>query len=54
MDDIYKNILEYNPHAGLKILFVCFCFFYDIIADMLNNKKVNIIVTELIRKLNIY
>ena len=52
MDDIYKNIDEYNPNKKRKILFV----FDDMIADMLSNKKLNPIVTELFirgRKLNI-
>ena len=52
MDDIYKNIEEYNPNKKCKILIVC----YDMIADMLSNKKNNSIVTPLFirgRKLNI-
>ena len=52
MDDIYKNIDEYNPNKKRKILIV----FDDMIADMLSNKKHNPIVTELFireRKLNI-
>ena len=52
MDDIYKNIEEYNPNKKRKILIV----FDDMIADMLSNKKRNQIVTELFireRKLNI-
>ena len=51
MDDIYKNIEEYNPNKKCKILIV----FDDMIADMLSNKKSNLIVTELFirgRKLN--
>ena len=43
MDDIYKNIEEYNPNKKLKILIV----FDDMIADMLRNKKLKPIVTEL-------
>ena len=53
MDDIYKNIEEYNPNKKQKILIV----FYDMIADMLSNKKLNPIVTELFvrgRRLKIY
>ena len=47
MDDIYKNIEEYNPNKKHKILIV----FDDMIADMLRNKKCNPIVTKLfIRK----
>ena len=52
MDDIYKNIEEYNPHKKPKILIV----FNDMISDMLSIKKLNSIVTELFirgRKLNI-
>ena len=43
MDDIYKNIEEYNPSKKRKILTV----FDDMIADMLGYKKLNPIVTEL-------
>ena len=43
MDDIYKNIEEYNPNKKRKILIVS----DDVIAGMLSNKKRNIIVTEL-------
>ena len=52
MDRIYKNIEECNPNKKRKILNV----FDDMIADMLNNKKLNPIVTELFirgRRLNI-
>ena len=52
MHEIYKNIDEYNPDKERKILIV----FDDMIADMINNKKLNSIVTELFirgRKLNI-
>ena len=52
MDDIYKNIEEYNPNKKRKILIV----FDDMTADMLSNKKLNPIITELFirgRKLNI-
>ena len=52
MDDIYKNIEEYNPNKKPKILIV----FDDMIAYMLSNKKLNPIKTELFirgRKLNI-
>ena len=51
-DDIYKNIEEYNPNKKRKILIT----FDDIIDDILSNKKLNPIVTELFirgRKLNI-
>ena len=53
MDDIYNNVEEYNPNKKRKILIV----FYDMIVDMLSNKKVNPIITELYirgRKLNIF
>ena len=43
MGDIYKNIKEYNPNKKRKILIVS----DDMIADMLSNKKLNLIVTEL-------
>ena len=52
IDDIYKNIEEYNPNKKRKRLI----FFDDMIADRLSNKKLNPIVTELFirdRKLNI-
>ena len=52
MQDVYKNIDEYNTDKERKILIV----FDDIIADMINNKTLNSIVTELFirgRKLNI-
>ena len=53
MQDVYKNIEKYNIGKKRKILIV----FDDMIADMINNKKLNSIVTELFirgRKLNIY
>ena len=53
MDDVYKNIKEYNPNKKRKILIV----FDEMIADMLRNKKLNPVVTELFirgRKLNIF
>ena len=52
MQDIYKNIDEYNVDNERKILIV----FDDMIGDMINNKKLNSIVTKLFirgRKLNI-
>ena len=52
MQDVYKNIDEYNIDKERKVLIV----FDDIIADMINNKKLNSMVTELFvrgRKLNI-
>ena len=52
MQDIYTNIEEYNPGKKRKVLVI----FDDLIADMINNKKLNPIVTELFirdRKINI-
>ena len=52
MQDVYKNIEDYNPGKKRKILIV----FDDMIADMFNNKKLNPVVTELFirgRKLNL-
>ena len=43
MGDIYKNTEEFNPNKKLKILIV----FDEMIADMVSNKKLNLIVTEL-------
>ena len=53
IEDVYRNIENYNPGEKLKILIV----FDDMIADMINNKKLNPVVIELFirgRKLNIY
>ena len=52
MHDVYNNIDKYNPDKENKILIV----FDDMIADMINIKKFNSIVTELLirgRKLKI-
>ena len=52
MQNVYKNINYYNPDKENKILIA----FDDMIADMIQNKKLNSIVTELLirgRKLNI-
>ena len=43
MHDVYKNIDDYNPDKENKILIV----FDDMIADMIHNKKLNPVVTEL-------
>ena len=43
MQDVYKNIEDYNPGKERKILIV----FDDMIADIINNKKLNSRVTEL-------
>ena len=50
--DVYKNIAEYNPDPENKISII----FDDMIADMINNRKLSSIVTKLFirgRKLNI-
>ena len=44
--DIYKNSDEYTPGKKRKILI----FFDNVIADMINIKKLNSIVTELLLK----
>ena len=52
MHNVCKNINDHNPDKKNKILIV----FDDMIADMINSKKLNSIVTELFikrRKLNI-
>ena len=52
MQGVYKNIEDYNPRKKRKVVIV----FDDIIADMINNERLNPIVTELFirgRKINI-
>ena len=52
MHHVYKNIEDYNIDKENKILIV----FDDMTVDMINNKKLDSIVTELFireRKLNI-
>ena len=52
ISDVYKNIDEYSSDKEHKILIVL----YDMIADMIHNKKLNSIVIELfirVTKLNI-
>ena len=52
LEDVYKNVENYNPGKKRKILIV----FDGPIADMINNKILNPVVTELFirgRKLNI-
>ena len=52
MHDVYNNINDYHPDKENKILIV----FDDMIPNMIHNKKLNSIVTELFirgRKLNI-
>ena len=43
MQDVYKNIEKYNLKKKRKVLIV----FDDMIADMINNNKLNPVVTEL-------
>ena len=43
MHDVYGNIEDYNPRKNRKVLRV----FDDVIADMINNKKLNPLVTDL-------
>ena len=47
MQDVYKNIEEYNPGKKRKELIV----FDDMVADTINNEKLNPIVTELAENL---
>ena len=52
MEDVYKNIEEYNSGKKRKVLIV----FDDMTADMIKNKKLNSVLTELFiecRKVNI-
>ena len=52
MQDVYKNVEDYNPIKKRKVLII----FDDMIADMINNNKLNPIETELFirgRKRNI-
>ena len=52
MHDVYKNIEEYNLGKKRKVLIV----FDDMIADMINNNKFNLLVAEIFilsRKFNI-
>ena len=51
MDDVYENIINYNPIRKRKKLIV----FDDMIADIITNKKFQAIIKELFirwRKLN--
>ena len=53
MHNVYKTIGDYNVDKNRKILIV----FDDMIPDIIENKKLNSIVTELLirgRKLNIF
>ena len=52
MDDVYKNIDDYNPSRKRKILII----FDDMIADIMRNKKFQSVIKELFirfQKLNI-
>ena len=52
MDDVYENIHDYNSSRKRKILIA----FYDMIGDIMTNKKIQAIIKELFircRKLNI-
>ena len=52
MDDVYKNINDYNPNRRRKILIA----FHNMIADIMTNKKFQAILKELFirfRKINI-
>ena len=46
MDDVYKNIDDCNPNKKRKILTV----FDDMIADVMSNKKFQVIIRELFRR----
>ena len=51
MQDIFRNVEEFNPDRKLNVLII----FDDMIDDTISNKKLNQIVTELFirgRKLN--
>ena len=43
MRDVYKNIEDYNSGKKHKVAIV----FDDVIADMINNKRLNPVATEL-------
>ena len=42
MKDVHKNIAQYNLGKKSKVLIV----YDDMIADMINNKKLNLTVSE--------
>ena len=46
MDDVYGDIDDYNPNEKNKVLIM----FDNVIANMLSNKKLQPIVTELLRQ----
>ena len=43
MQDVYKNIVDYNPYKKRKTLII----FDNMIADMINNKKLILAIAEL-------
>ena len=43
MQDVYKNIKEYNSDRKWKVFIV----FVDMIADVISNRKLNQIIPEL-------
>ena len=43
MENVYKNVEKYNPNKKRKILTVS----DDMIADLLTNRRLNSVVTEL-------
>ena len=49
MQDVYKNINQYNPNKENKVLIVL----DDMIADMINNKKLNSIEVFSLAMINI-
>ena len=49
MQDVYKNIEEYNPVEKGKVLII----FDDLIPDVISNKKINPVVTELLEVKNL-
>ena len=52
MDDVYDNIIDYNPKIKRKVLII----FDDMIADIMTNKNFYAIIKELFircKKLNI-
>ena len=52
MQDVYKNIADYNPNRKSKIIMVL----DDMITDMINNNKLNPVVTVIFikgRKMNV-
>ena len=49
MNDVYKNIDNYNPNRKRKILIV----FDNMISDIMANKKIQSIIKDRYRKSNI-